>query len=91
MANTLKLFRNGAVGFIDWLGLLEIVAVGLRQESSTSNSTPNTRQCPLLRKEIARENDFPSHVHSREKNQVMARCKAALQIVDEPETRDVSA
>ena len=26
MANTLKLFRNGAVGFIDWLGLLALAS-----------------------------------------------------------------
>jgi hypothetical protein len=25
VANTLNLFRNGAVGFIDWLGLLQLI------------------------------------------------------------------
>jgi hypothetical protein len=29
VANTLKLFRNGAVGFIDWLGVLRLSLVDL--------------------------------------------------------------
>ena len=34
MANTLNLFRNGAVGFIDWLGVLRRISVSRNQVAS---------------------------------------------------------
>ena len=40
MANTLNLFRNGAVGFIGWLGAMTSVTVGFHDQYSPAGDRP---------------------------------------------------
>ena len=54
VANTLDLFRGGAVGFIDWLGLWQV-------------SRPLVRLCGVLHKRVERDEKV-SHVGGEKEN-----------------------
>ncbi len=67
MANTLNLFRNGAVGFIDWLG-----RVGSISPITTENEFWNAREGDTANNCYG-ANPFPSGRSKRQKSKTVSK------------------
>ena len=67
MANTLNLFRNGAVGFIDWLG-----RVGSISPITTENEFWNAREGDTANNCYG-ANPFPSERSKRQKSKTVSK------------------